>query len=386
MVSSKDKASSSDVAGFAPAAVSADHHQQSNKKRKASTLEESSSSSSAVAASLSEKRVAVERAAKASSPAGAKTMTTALASGSNNTASKNNSKTKSGRNNVAASISSKIGSRRRRNNDSSSSGGGNTTTAKDIGKQQQDAWKTQAQYTNMSLQDIHDRILSLCIKVPVVPDDNFVKQTNAENIEEETTKEKQQRQPIQQRDNNTTNNNTSFLPEAQKDIVSPHDKERVRSWARTLQTILEEYNLLLSLVSPSTYAWGTDRSGAAEQNLNILSQELIRSQEQLLARVAPRLNDVLAPVQTLVTAKTVTTKQTNPVSGLEEETKQNFFVNAAEDPDYVELCFSSTANNAVLLRQVVLSNLEKTCAAIKDYLTASAKDSQQDQASRSFAY
>ena len=238
----------------------------------------------------------------------------------------------------------------------------------------------------MSLQDIHDRILSLCIKVPVVPADNFVKQ-GTENIDEETKEKQQQRQPIQQRDDNgDNNNNTSFLPKAQKDIVSPHDKERVRSWARTLQTVLEEYNLLLSLVSPSTYAWGTDRSGAAEQNLNILSQELIRSHEQLLARVAPRLNDVLAPVQTLVTAKTVTTKQTNPVTGLEEETKQNFFVNAAEDPDYVELCFSSTANNAVLLRQVVLSNLEKTCAAIKDYLTASAKDSQQDQASRSFAY
>jgi hypothetical protein len=55
-----------------------------------------------------------------------------------------------------------------------------------------------------------------------------------------------------------------------------------------------------------------------------------------------------------------------------------------EDPDYVDLCYSVLAKNAVLLRQVVLSNFDKLLQAVEDYLAAQHKDSQHD--ARGFVY
>ena len=43
----------------------------------------------------------------------------------------------------------------------------------------------------------------------------------------------------------------------------------IREWAATLQAVLEEFNLLVCCVSTATYKWGTDRSGAADQNLSL---------------------------------------------------------------------------------------------------------------------
>ena len=97
--------------------------------------------------------------------------------------------------------------------------------------------------------------------------------------------------------------------------------------------------------------------------------------------MTPRLNDVLAPVVTLVTDKTVTTKHDDDEK---TETKQNYFVTTQEDPDYANLCFCILARNAELLRQVVLANFDKLLQAVQDYLTAMHKDSQHD--SRGFVY
>lgn len=158
-----------------------------------------------------------------------------------------------------------------------------------------------------------------------------------------------------------------------------YSKKEIRQWAMTMQSVMEEFHLLVACVSPATYAWGTDRSGAADQNLGLLSSEFLRAQEQLHSRVTPRLNDVLAPVVSLITDKTVTTKTEDGV-----ETKQNYFMNTYEDPEYVDFCFRMLARNAVSMRQVVLANFDKLLRAIHDFLQAQVMDTQSH--SRGFVY
>jgi hypothetical protein len=218
-------------------------------------------------------------------------------------------------------------------------------------------------YAAYSLQEIHDRFQDLCRNVPAVPDDGFLltdKQLTAAKKE------------------NASQKKNSTMPVSQEACV--YDKATIRIWAADLQNVLQEFRLLVACSSPATYVWGTDRSGAAEQNLALLSNEFSRSQEHISARVTPHLNDVLAPVVTLVTDKTVTIKHDNG----KEETKQNYFITTEEDPDYVDLCYSVLAKNAVLLRQVVLSNFDKLLQAVEDYLAAQHKDSQHD--ARGFVY
>jgi len=78
-----------------------------------------------------------------------------------------------------------------------------------------------------------------------------------------------------------------------------------------VQMVLEEFSLLMACVSPAMYVWGTDQSGAADQNLSWLMAKLMGSQEQILSCVTPRLNDVLAPIVTLLTDKIVMCKLNN---------------------------------------------------------------------------
>jgi hypothetical protein len=159
----------------------------------------------------------------------------------------------------------------------------------------------------------------------------------------------------------------------------------LRQWVAELQTVLEEFHLLIAVVSAATYKWGTDCRGAADQNLNLLSSELVQAQEQILGHVTPRLNYVLAPVLTVLTDKTVTTKTTdNSATCSMIETKQNYFVTATEDPDYVVQCYTALAWNAGSLRQVVLANFDKLLSAVTDYLVAQHQDNQHD--SRGFVY
>lgn len=220
----------------------------------------------------------------------------------------------------------------------------------------------QVGYKQMSLQDIHDRIQALCLRVPEIPESNFALPKHTKNAP--TTKSGEEEEE-------------STVPRPKNPC--PYDKEEIRKWAASLQIVVEEFNLLVSCVSPATYIWGTDRSGAAEQNLSLLSGELVRSQEQIMARVTPRLNDVLAPVVTLVTDKTVTKKLKDGT-----EIKQNYFATTLEDPEYVDMCFTILARNAPLLRQVLLANYDKLLQSIEDYLAAQHKDSQHD--ARGFVY
>ena len=163
------------------------------------------------------------------------------------------------------------------------------------------------------------------------------------------------------------------VPQIPSEKFSEHDfdEELVKEWAGQLQSVLEEFNLLVCCVATATYKWGTDRSGAADQNLNLLSGELASSQEQIASTVTPRLTNVLAPVVDLVIEKVVTTKNDQG-----NEVKENQFARKLVDPDFVKLCHGILARNAVLLRQVVLSNFQKLLKVLKDYINAQKNDSQ----------
>lgn len=188
-------------------------------------------------------------------------------------------------------------------------------------------------YDALSLQDIQTRIGQLCCRVPRVPEEGLDEKNN----------------------------------------------EAVRDWATQLQAVIEEFNLLLCCVSAATYKWGSERSGAADQNLSVLSAELSNAQDQISSSVTPRLTNLLAPVVDLVIDKTITTKNDKG-----EEIKQNIFTRKQVDPDFLRLCATILCRNAKLLRQVVLANFHKIHKCIGDYLQAHKKDTQHD--SRGFAY
>ena len=101
------------------------------------------------------------------------------------------------------------------------------------------------------------------------------------------------------------------VPQIPDDGIDPDNKEQVREWATSMQAVIEEFNLLLCCVSSATYRWGTDRTGAADQHLGLLSSELGNAQDQISSTITPRITNVLAPVVDLVTKQSITTKLEN---------------------------------------------------------------------------
>lgn len=193
-------------------------------------------------------------------------------------------------------------------------------------------------YQIYTLDNIRTKMQSLCKRVPEIPEDNFSSKGDSTGL----------------------------------------DEDAIREWAALLQAVLEEFNLLVCCVATATYKWGTDRSGAADQNLSLLSGELGSSQEQISSAVTPRLTNVLAPVVDLVIEKSVKTTDENG-----REVKENHFTRKLVDPDFVQLCHKILVRNAPLLRQVVLSNFNKILRVINDYLKAQKNDTQH---SRGFTY
>lgn len=161
--------------------------------------------------------------------------------------------------------------------------------------------------------------------------------------------------------------------------LDPNDHEAVKAWAAEMQTVIEEFNLLLCCISTATYKWGTDRSGAADQNLGLLNSELINAQDQIGSSISPKLTNVLAPVVELVSYKTIVT--TSPETG--EKTKLNYFKTQDNDPDFMLLCNTVLCRNAVMLRMVLMTNVHKVEKCITDYIKATKKDGEH---SRGFAY
>ena len=206
-------------------------------------------------------------------------------------------------------------------------------------------------YTPLTLSDIHDRIVDLCHRLPRLPEGGFVLDTPLPAANDATVK----------------GSVKSLIP--QPTVPCTVDKVALKAWAAATQGIIEEYSFIISNVSVATYKWGTDRSGAADQNLGLLGTELARSQEMVTSRIAPRLNDILCPVVTTLTGKTVTTKQEDGT-----EIKENYFVHSYEDVDYVQMCFNSLGRNAPHLRHLLLSNWDKVLNALDDYQLAQTKD------------
>lgn len=188
-------------------------------------------------------------------------------------------------------------------------------------------------YEQLSLEQIKEAIVALCKRVPTIPPGGI-------NVEE---------------------------------------KILIRDWAESMQAVIEEFNLVLSCVSPAIYRWGSDRSGAADQSLTLLSNEINLAQEQVSASCSTRLTNVLAPVVDLVVSKVI--KTVNKETG--EEVKEQIFSREVVDPEFHQLCSKILCRNAKMLRQVVLGNFHKIVKVIEDYQKAAKKDNQQD---RSLSY
>jgi hypothetical protein len=171
----------------------------------------------------------------------------------------------------------------------------------------------------------------------------------------------------------------SKVPNIPPNGLDPHDSEAVKMWATQMQTVIEEFNLLLCCISTATYKWGTDRSGAADQNLGLLNSELTNAQDQIGSSISQKLTNVLAPVVELVSYKTIVTN--NAETG--EKTKLNFFKTQDNDPDFMILCNKVLCRNATMLRIVLMTNFHKVEKCISDYIKATKKDGEH---SRGFAY
>ena len=166
--------------------------------------------------------------------------------------------------------------------------------------------------------------------------------------------------------------------------LDPTDSAAIKSWASKMQTAIEAFNLLICTVSAATYKWGSDRSGAADQNLALLSSEIANAQDQITSSVNPRLTNVLAPVVDLVIAKSITTTEVDEGTGKEQTVKTNVFTREKVDLDFLKLCDEILARNAGMLRTVVLANFLKVERTIGDYVKACEKDRSHD--SRGFSY
>lgn len=174
------------------------------------------------------------------------------------------------------------------------------------------------------------------------------------------------------------------IPRVPAEGLDPKDNAAIKTWAAKMQTAIEAFNLHICTVSAATYKWGSDQSGAADQNLALLSSEIANAQDQITSSVNPRLTNVLAPVVDLVIAKSITTTEIDERSGKEQKVKANVFTREQVDPDFLQLCDEILARNAVMLRTVVLANFLKVEKCIGDYVKACEKDRSHD--ARGFAY
>lgn len=238
----------------------------------------------------------------------------------------------------------------------------------------------------LTLKDIQSRIKALMDKLPLelppVPDEVDAGNGNHHDGDNNHYDSNNHNDRI----NNTNNSNNH------------HSK--IKSFASNLQTTIEEFNLLLSLVSSATYQWGVDRSGASQQNLSVMSAELQQCQEVIGSVVSSRLSNVLCPsVDIVVGSVSITSGHlasgaSNVASGHASgasntpsnmgnlhnntanirEQRINHYTRPYVDPNYVHLCHLILARNAPMIRHVVASCLHSAQKVIGDYLKAAMND------------
>jgi hypothetical protein len=282
-----------------------------------------------------------------------------------------------------------------------------------------------ASFEPMTLEDIQSRIQSLCERIPAIPNCGPVKEISSSQQQQQ----QQQRMTEENDDSNTRpddNNNKNKTNQRDDDqsMENKHNNETrvIFSFATQLQSVLEEFELLSCCIHVATYQWGTERSGAADQNLSLLKGEWNSTRQQISSIVSSALDYLLNPEVELVvettTVRTVTTtpqepqpqklqhnntnhnnNKTNQNNNDKEEKekeehhrsttntvveiRENHYTRQVVNTDYVQFCQDSLARNAPLLRHVVLSNFHKLIKALQDYVQAQKSDS---STSRDFSY
>jgi hypothetical protein len=281
-----------------------------------------------------------------------------------------------------------------------------------------------ASFEPMTLEDIQSRIQSLCERIPAIPNSGPVKETSSQQQQQQ----QQQKQPgiTEENDNNDTrsdNNNNKKTNNRDDDQSMDNDQTRViLNFASELQIVLEEFELLSCCIHMATYQWGTERSGAADQNLSLLKGEWNSTRQQISSIVSPTLHYLLNPeVELVVETTTVRTVTTTPQEQQQQqqfhknntnhnsnktnhnnnkndkkeedqhhstantvvEIRENHYTRQVVNTDYVQFCQDSLVRNAPLLRHVVLSNFHKLIKALQDYVQAQKSDS---STSRDFSY
>ena len=209
-----------------------------------------------------------------------------------------------------------------------------------------------------------------------------------------------------------SNYDASAAADSQAAVYAP-----IKSFASTVQIAIEEYNLLLSLVSSATYRWGVDRSGASQQNLSVMSAELQTCQEVISNVVSARLSNVLCPaVDVLIGEVEIVRAEggddngggeadgkaaapkpakkrklnedrlsdlivdfpTRPTKATNNERRINHYTRPLVDPSYVHLCHCILARNAPLILHSVATSIHTAQRVIGDYLNAMKKDTSHD--------
>ncbi|KAL3788829.1 hypothetical protein ACHAWO_008154 [Cyclotella atomus] len=176
--------------------------------------------------------------------------------------------------------------------------------------------------------------------------------------------------------------------------------QAIKSFASSLQIVIEQYNLLLSLVSSATYKWGVDRSGASQQNLSVMVSELQQCQEMISTTVSGRLSNVLCPAVDVLVGEVeiirggsgnndndgddarnkkrkLNKESNNSSSGTDHnnsERRINHYIRAQVDPAYVHLSHVILARNAEMIRHTVATSIFTAQQVISDYLKAMQKD------------
>jgi len=118
----------------------------------------------------------------------------------------------------------------------------------------------------------------------------------------------------------------------------PDDKhETVKPFAHQLQSTLEQFNLLCICMTPATYTWSSNRSGAMDQNLSVLSSEISSVQDQISSSVSNKISNVLAPVVDLVISHTEVEKSEVDGENKSKEIRTNKFSRELVDPEFLKL-------------------------------------------------
>lgn len=155
--------------------------------------------------------------------------------------------------------------------------------------------------------------------------------------------------------------------------INPNSVTQVKEWGESIEYLTDEYYLLYHCVLSATYKWGTQRSGAADQNLEILNNGLETANRMINNAVKRDMTqDTLAPRKYKYLSKIVETKDKKRGG----RTRTYIYGNDIEEEHIQRYIAKGLSRHAPLQRQVLLSAFDLSCRCINDYLEASKNDEQ----------